>query len=77
MVRQRRVLKTRSDYDAMISWAENISARRAAGVKSGNSFGPLTAAFLHVVAVGEPTHPSQQGALGKVHRNNDFLAPAQ
>jgi hypothetical protein len=26
---QRRVLKTRSDYDAMISWAENASARRA------------------------------------------------
>ena len=26
---------------------------------------------------GEPTHPSQQGALGKVHRNNDFLAPTQ
>jgi hypothetical protein len=49
---QRRVLKTRSDYDAMISWAENISARRAAGVKSGNSLGPLTAAFLRIVAVG-------------------------
>jgi hypothetical protein len=45
---QRRVLKTRSDYDAMISWAENVSARRAAGVKSGNSLGPLTAAFLRI-----------------------------
>ena len=47
---QRRVLKTRSDYDAMISWAENVNARRAAGVKSGNSLGPLTAAFLRIVA---------------------------
>ena len=36
----------------MISWAENVSARRAAGVKSGNSLGPLTAAFLRIVAVG-------------------------
>ena len=41
---QRRVLKTRSDYEAMISWAENVNARRAAGVKSDNSLGPLTAA---------------------------------
>ena len=30
----------------------SVSARRAAGVKSGNSLGPLTAAFLRVVAVG-------------------------
>src|SRR5262249_15750210 len=49
---QRRVLKTRSDYDAMISSAENVSARRTAGVKSGNSLGPLTAAFLRIVALG-------------------------
>jgi hypothetical protein len=49
---QRRILKTGGDYNAMISWAENASARRAAGVKSDNSLGPLTAAFLRIVALG-------------------------
>jgi len=49
---QRRVLKTCNDYNAMISWAESVSARRAAGVKSDNSLGPLTAAFLRIVALG-------------------------
>jgi hypothetical protein len=49
---QRRVLKTSGDYNAMISWAENVSARRVAGVKSDNSLGPLTAAFFRIVALG-------------------------
>ena len=49
---QRRVLKTSSDYNAMISWAENVSARCAAGVKFDNSLSPLTAAFLRIVALG-------------------------
>jgi hypothetical protein len=48
---QRRVLKTCSDYNAMIAWAESVSARRAAGVKSDNSLGPLAAAFLRIVAL--------------------------
>ena len=30
----------------------SVSARRAAGVKCGNSLGPLTAAFLRIVTVG-------------------------
>jgi hypothetical protein len=64
---QRRVLKTRSDYDAMISWAENVSARRAAGVKSGNSLGPLTAAFLRIVALGAfDVTPGTDDELGRV-----------
>jgi hypothetical protein len=64
---QRRVLKTRSDYDAMISWAENVSARRAAGVKSGNSLGPLTAAFLRIVALGAfDITPGTDDELGRV-----------
>jgi hypothetical protein len=37
---QRRVLKTSSDYNAMISWAESVSVRCAAGVKSDNSLNP-------------------------------------
>jgi hypothetical protein len=49
---QRRVLKTCIDYNAMISWAESASVRRVAGVKSDNSLGPLTAAFLRIVALG-------------------------
>ena len=64
---QRRVLKTRNDYDAMISWAENVSARRAAGVKSGNSLGPLTAAFLRIVALGAfDVTPGTDDELGRV-----------
>jgi hypothetical protein len=49
---QRRVLKTCSDYNAMISWVDNIGERRAAGVKSDNWLGPLMAAFLRIVALG-------------------------
>ena len=64
---QRRVLKTRRDYDAMISWAENVSARRAAGVKSGKSLGPLTAAFLRIVALGAfNVTPGTDDELGRV-----------
>ena len=64
---QRRVLKTRSDYDAMISWAENVNARRAAGVKSGNSLGPLTAAFLRIVALSAfDVTPGPDDELGRM-----------
>ena len=49
---KRQVLKTRDDNDAMISWTENVSARRAAGVKADNSLGPLTAAFLRIMTLG-------------------------
>jgi len=48
---QRQVLKTNSDYNTMISWSENIGDRRAAGVKSDNSLGPLASAFLRVLAL--------------------------
>ena len=37
----------------------SVSARRAAGVKSGNSLGPLTAAFLRVVAGRRPAQHSR------------------
>jgi hypothetical protein len=51
----------------MISWAENVSARRAAGVKSGNSLGPLTAAFLRIVALGAfDVTPGTDDELGRV-----------
>jgi hypothetical protein len=64
---QRRVLKTRSDYEAMNSWAENVGARRAAGVKSGNSLGPLSAAFLRIVASGAfGVTPGTDDELGRV-----------
>jgi hypothetical protein len=51
----------------MISWAENISARHAASVKCGNSLGPLTAAFLRIVAVGAfDVTPGTDDELGRV-----------
>jgi hypothetical protein len=51
----------------MISWAENISARHAASVKCGNSLGPLTAAFLRIVALGAfDVTPGTDDELGRV-----------
>ena len=45
----------------------SVSARRAAGVKSRNSLGPLTVAFLRVVAVGAfDVTPGTDDELGRV-----------
>jgi hypothetical protein len=47
---QRRVLKTRQDYDDMIAWGEMRANRRRTGTRSHNKLAPVAAAVLKILA---------------------------
>ena len=47
---QRRVLKTRQDFDDMIAWGAMRASRRRAGTKSHNKLPPVASAVLKVLA---------------------------
>ena len=47
---QRRVLKTKQDYDDMIAWGAMRANRRRTGTKSHNKLSPLAAAILKILA---------------------------
>ena len=47
---QRRVLKTKQDYDDMIAWGAARSSRRKTGTRGHNALSPVAAAVLKVLA---------------------------
>jgi hypothetical protein len=47
---QRRVLKTKEDYDDMIDWDEERSSRRKTGTRGHNALSPVASAVLKVLA---------------------------
>ena len=53
---QRRVLKTRQDFDDMIAWGAMRASRRRAGTKSHNKLPPVAAAVLKVLAWRDDQH---------------------
>jgi hypothetical protein len=47
---QRRVLKTKQDYDDMTNWAVERESRRRIGVRADNTLSPVAAATLKILA---------------------------
>ena len=47
---QRRVLKTRQDFDDMIAWGAMRASRRRTGTRSHNKLSPVASAVLKVLA---------------------------
>jgi hypothetical protein len=47
---QRRVLKTKEDYDDMIDWGEERSSRKKTGTRGHNALSPVASAVLKVLA---------------------------